>query len=153
MSGSDPARVLTDLLHAIDTLDWPRVRSCFSDAVAVDYHELFGLPAETLRADTLVERWRALLPGFDATQHLTGAVLTREKDGHTVVDTHVRGYHHIRGLGVWMVAGHYRARVVQEGERWQIAALTLQVFYEEGDRAMLEQAQARAAATPRAPRS
>ena len=158
-----PAGVLTDLLHAVDDLDWPRVRRALADTVVVDYTSLFGGDVETVAADALVERWQGLLPGFDATQHLTGPVLVRPAEGETGdgagdearVETHVRGYHYLRGpragteAAVWMVAGHYEATAVRQPDGWRITSLTLRTFYEEGDRSLVELAAGRATTTPR----
>jgi hypothetical protein len=97
-----------------------------------------------------VTRWQQLLPGFDATQHLTGpAVVTDDGDGEVSCTTTVRGYHYLRADGdarTWTVAGRYRIGLVADGESWRISALTLDVSYEEGDRALVEQASSRVAA-------
>lgn len=139
------AETVTRLLHAVDQLDWAQIRRCLADQVVVDYTELFGGEVETLAADELIARWRGLLPGFDATQHLTGPVLLTS-DGRPGVraDTHVRGYHHLDGE-TWGVYGHYVARIVNG----RISELTLQVFYQEGRQELTAVATERAATTPR----
>ncbi len=95
-------------------------------------------------ADLLTRQ--ALLPGFDATQHLTGPVLVTGDGGPgTRAGTHVIGYHHITDPddgGTWAVHGHYIARVV-DGE---ITELTLTVFYQDGRLDLPEVATRRAAA-------
>jgi hypothetical protein len=85
------ADVLPRMLHAIDALDWPAVRAAFAEQVRVDYTSLSGGEPETLPADDLVARWQGLLPGFDATQHMTGPVVLTDDDGDVRADTHVRG--------------------------------------------------------------
>jgi hypothetical protein len=123
------ADVLTRLLHAVDRLDWVEVRRCLAGEVRADYTELSGGEPETLAADDLVERWRGLLPGFDATQHMIGPVLVSHDGGPGVrADTHVRGYHRL-GAETWAVHGHYVAWFVDG----KLAELTLQVFYQEGN--------------------
>jgi hypothetical protein len=141
--------VLTRLLHAIDALDWTTIRDAFADEVRVDYTSLWGGEPETLTADDLIARWKGLLPGFDATQHLTGPILlTPEDDAAVRVDTHVRGYHYMRdpsGNELWAVHGHYVARI----EAGRITALTLQVFYQEGNPDLPAVATGYAASSPR----
>jgi hypothetical protein len=153
---SDPTTVLTRMLHAVDALDWDSVRACLADEVRTDYTELFGGEAETLSADTLVERWQGLLPGFDATQHLTGPCLAEEDgQGGVLVRTHVRGYHHIAGAEggpTWAVHGHYVVPVERAGDGWRIAGITLRVFYQEGNTDLPALAGVRAAHSPRAAR-
>lgn len=149
MSSGD---VLTRLLHAIDVLDWPVVRECLADRLRVDYSELFGGEPEELSGDELVTNWRGLLPGFDATQHMTGPVLVTEDGADTWLDTHVRAYHRIAeapGGPIWAVHGHYRVGLDGTG---RIAELTLRVFYQEGNSGLVELAGRRAAESPRAER-
>lgn len=152
----DAAATLTRMLHAIDALDWTTVRQCLADEVRTDYAELSGEPAATVTGDALVEQWQGLLPGFDATQHLTGPVLVEarpEGDGRRL-QTHVRGFHHWAGDdgGTWGVHGHYVADVQETDGDWRISALTLQVFYVDGDTGLPDRARARAGERPAGPR-
>ncbi|RIQ17803.1 polyketide cyclase [Jiangella rhizosphaerae] len=131
------------MLHAVDTLDWDGVRAVLADDVRLDYTSLWGGSPETVAAAEVVRRWRGLLPGFDATQHLTGPVLATPGGRCT---TTVRGYHHVADgerSGTWMVAGWYDIRLDHAG---RISAITLHTSYEEGDRALTEIATARCAA-------
>jgi hypothetical protein len=115
---------LVRLVHAIDRLDWAGVRAELADELETDYTSLFGGEPARQTGDELVAQWRGLLPGFTATQHLLGPVLT---DGDRV-EAHVRAYHRVEDRE-WLVAGHYVARLA--GGR--IAALTLQTYYQDGD--------------------
>lgn len=142
------ADTMTSLLHAIDGLDWEEIRRCLADQVLVDYTEVFGGEVETVSGEELVARWRALLPGFDATQHMTGPVLLTSDDRPGLrADTHVRAYHRL-GDESWAVNGHYVARLVDG----KITELTLQLFYQEGNQKLAESATQRARTAPRAPR-
>jgi hypothetical protein len=132
------ADVLTRLLHAVDALEWGGVSAALDREVLVDYTSLSGGEPEVLSADDLIARWQGLLPGFDATQHLTGPVVLTDDGGPGVrADTHLVAYHQLSGADggqtsqaqTWVLHGHYIARVV--GGR--IAALTLGVFYQEGN--------------------
>lgn len=140
------ADVLTRLLHAVDALDWATIRDVLAGEVRVDYTSLFGGEVETMAAGDLVARWQGLLPGFDATQHVTGPVLVTQDDGPGVrADTHVIGYHHLAdpgGGGTWAVHGHYAARLVDG----LITELTLTAFFQQGSMALTEVATRRAAA-------
>lgn len=150
MSGrQDVADVVTRMLHAVDTLDWSAARATLADKVEIDYTSLFGGEVETLDADALVERWQGLLPGFDATQHLTGPVLVSDLGSDTASClTQVRAYHYLvdgEARRVWMVAGRYRIRLHHSAGAWRISAITLSVLYEEGDRSIVERATERVA--------
>ena len=155
-ASDDPAAVLTRLLHAVDDLDWDEVRACFTDELRIDYTELFVGEPETLPADELIERWKGVMPGFDATQHMTGPCLLQERDGGLVVQTHVRGYHTIGsgdGAVTWAVHGHYVVPLERAADGWRIGGITLRVFYQEGDTDLPAKAAERAAESPRAVRS
>jgi hypothetical protein len=152
MNWSTPSDAVASMLHAIDRLDWPAVRQSFADRVTVDYHTLNGTPAADVNADDLIAGWRAVLPGFDATQHLVGPVVASPDGDVTRAETHVRGYHYIAGAEgghLWLVAGHYSARLIDSNGRWQITALTLTVFYQEGNLALPGIATGRAASSAR----
>ncbi|GAA1715056.1 hypothetical protein GCM10009765_74930 [Fodinicola feengrottensis] len=133
--------VITRMLFAIDALDWATVRKCLADQVELDYTSLFGGEPQTIAADTLLEQWSGLLPGFDATQHLTGPVVETADDR---IETHVRAVH-VLGDEVWGVHGHYVADLRDD----RICALTLRLFYQDGNRDLPAAALERAKTSPR----
>jgi SnoaL-like domain len=141
---------IATMLNAIDALDWSTVRAAFAPRVAVDYTSLFGGSAETLAIDALLERWRGLLPGFEATQHLIGPVMVTENGGGAATaEAQVRGYHYISGAedgAVWMAAGRYRFTMQQRDGEWKIGGITFQLAYQEGNLGLPGIAQARVAA-------
>jgi len=151
----DPAAVLTRLLHAIDALHWPGVRDCLADQVETDYTELFGGEVHRGSGDELVAAWQALLPGFDATQHITGPVLAKPDSDDLLLSTHVRAFHRLAGAEggeLWGVHGHYQARLTRADGDWRISELALRLFYQEGNTGLPELAGKRAASSPRTPR-
>lgn len=75
--------------RGIDTGDWDVVRSLLADQVTLDYVSVFGGEVETVPAKDVIVRWKAMLPGFDASQHFLGQLT--EVDG--TVQGNVRGYH------------------------------------------------------------
>lgn len=143
------ADLVIRFFHAVDRRDWSTLRVSLTDEVDTDYTELFGGQPQRLAATDLIDQWRALLPGFDATQHFLGPLVMtpdRTTDADTasgVVECSVRGYHRL-GEQVWMVAGWYSLTVRATAERWQIAGITLHVSYEDGDRGLTEMASERA---------
>jgi hypothetical protein len=85
MSGTDD---IVRFFAAVDDRDWDVVRAGLADELDTDYTSLFGGEPEHLAADALVERWRGMLPGFDATQHFLGPIVV-DPDGSA--DCNVRG--------------------------------------------------------------
>lgn len=148
---------VTAMLHAIDARNWARVRAALADTVRVDYASLSGEPAAEAAADALVATWRAMLPGFDGTAHLTGpfvaAVLGDRADARCAVTaTHRIGP--VQGGATWVVTGHYEVALTRarsspptpEVPAWRITALTLRTAAVGGDLGLPEQARARVAA-------
>jgi hypothetical protein len=143
----EASNTFTRMLHAIDARDWDGVRRAFANHLEIDYSSLFGAPAATVDADAHVAGWRAFGNAFDATQHITGPIVVAPDADGAVAHTHVRAYHRINGApggDTWMVAGHYQVRLLHSGQTWQIAAITLAVFYQEGNLALPDRARARA---------
>jgi hypothetical protein len=132
------ADVLVDLVHAIDTLDWDGVRAVLADELTTDYTSLFGGSVQQQTGDELVEQWQALLPGFTATQHLLGPVRVSGSSARA----HVRACHCLDDAR-WIVAGHYRATLTDDG---RISALVLDTYYQDGDPELPAAAQKRIAA-------
>ena len=125
--------------RAIETRDWDTVRELLADEVTLDYVSVFGGEVETVAADGVIDRWRALLPGFDATQHFLGALA--EIDG--TVQGAVRGYH-VVGDEIWMLAGWYRL-TLDAADPPRIAGIVLTASHETGSRELVTRAQKRAA--------
>ena len=149
MTGS-PTDVFTTMLHGVDTLDWATVRACFTDRIDVDYTSLWGGEAATVAVDDVIADWTELATGFDATQHLTGPYAVTSASEQTVTcATTVRAYHHLVEDGdasTWMVSGRYDLRLERETDGWRIAAITLHLAYEDGDRQLADLARKRSRA-------
>ncbi len=130
-----PADAVVAFFHAVDDRNWTVLRAGLTDEVQIDYSSLFGGEPEELTAEALLERWRALLPGFDATQHFLGPLLVTGDR----VEANVRAYHHLAGR-TWMVSGRYTLTLTGD----KIAGIVLHTKYEDGDRALTEKAAERA---------
>ena len=131
------------LLHALDRSDWSGVRSALADQVSTDYTSLFGGSPRTQPAAELIERWRGLLPGFDATQHLTGPIVADVSGDTAHAHCAVTAVHRI-GPDHWTVRGHYDIELVRTDGTWAIGAITFHSVLVLGDEALPQKAQARA---------
>ena len=151
MDLNDASNAFRRMLHAIDARDWDGVRRAFAAEVDIDYSTLFGAPAATVDADAHVAGWRAFAAAFDATQHITGPIVVTPATDAVTANTHVRAYHRIQGApggDTWMVAGHYEVRLLHSADEWKIAAITLTVFYQEGNLTLPARARARVESRP-----
>lgn|SRR5689334_6479893 len=135
--------------HDVDRQDWAGLRAALTDSVRTDYTSLFGGSVERVAADELLDRWRGLLPGFDATQHLLGPFAPADppaalaEPGDTWLECNVRAYHRL-GSEVWLVAGRYTLGVRDDGVP-RIGCIVLHTAYQDGDPGLVERATARAA--------
>lgn len=130
--------VISRLLRMVDDRDWTGLPSVFTEQVQVDYTSLWGGEPETLHRDALIGRWRDLLSGLDATQHLGGNVLAEiDADGHGAsAVSNVIGVHRLTnptGGPLWTVGGTYHTRLFRTGDGWAISSLTLRVAWTEGN--------------------
>jgi hypothetical protein len=134
---------ITGLLDAIDRRDWTAARSCLAAQVRIDYTSLFGGTPRTQSETELIEGWRALVPGFDATQHLTGPILADILGDTARVRCAVTAVHCI-GQDHWTPSGHYEMALLRTGSRWVIAAIVYRNVFVAGDATLPQRAQARA---------
>jgi SnoaL-like domain len=137
--------VVMEILHAIDGRRWTALPPLFTDPITTDYTSLFGGDIQRQSREQLIEGWRQLLTPLDATQHLLGPIAVRADGARAVAECHVRGYHmstKAPGGGEWMVAGHYIFEMEARDDTWRVSSLTLQTFYQTGNRDLLRQAAA-----------
>jgi hypothetical protein len=134
---------ITGLLDAIDRRDWIAARGRLAAQVRTDYTSLFGGSPRTQSDAELIEGWCALVPGFDATQHLTGPILAEISGDIARASCAVTAIHCI-GQDHWTPSGHYELELLRAGSRWVISAIVYRNVFVAGDGALLQKAQARA---------
>jgi hypothetical protein len=139
--------VITSLVHELDGKHWDALAPLFTDPVETDYRSLFGGDVTRQPASALVAGWQGVLAPLDTTQHVLGPIaVTLAPDGdRAAAQCHVRGHHVKAGLpggDEWMVAGHYLFELARTPGGWKIAKLTLQTYYQTGNRALLQEAAA-----------
>ena len=114
---------VTRMVTSVDLRDWSAVRACLSENIALDYSLLNGSPGTQMRADEVVELWRKLLSGFQATQHsLTNFLVTLNGDEATV-ECYFRAVHFLpndQGDSTWTLGGQYRYTLQRGADGWVI---------------------------------
>ena len=139
---SDISDVITRLLHAIDAQDWAAVSDTLADRVNTDYTSLFGGAPQVQAADDLIASWKGFLPGFDATQHLTGPILSEVASGEGRAYCAVTAVHRLGGAS-WTVSGHYDIAVLRAANGWRIRGIRYRHVLTVGDTTLPAQAQER----------
>ena len=133
----------------INSRNWALFRSIFDDEIEMDFSSFNGTPAARMRADGWVAACQALLPGFDATQHvLTNFMIELEDDTATAI-VYMKAEHFIAdqlGNSSHTLGGHYTHRLKRTGDGWKIHATTLNVTWSRGNRQVYDMARQRAEA-------
>ena len=133
----------------LDTRDWELYRSIFVDDVAIDFSSFSGESGGTMRADDWVANCRVFFTGLDASQHvMTNPMVTVDGDR-----AHCRMYmtadHYFandQGGDRFVIGGYYDDRLVRTGDVWLLEAVTLTMFWQRGNRQIMELAAAKGAA-------
>jgi hypothetical protein len=130
----------------IDMRNFEAVEPLFADPVVIDYTSLWGGEPASQTPRELMTAWRGIVPGFDATWHEISDLKVQVSGDTATASSNVDGRHWL-GEKVWRPIGRYDFKLAKQQGRWRVTHMTLTVTREEGDRALVQQAQARAAAT------
>lgn len=133
----------------LDTRDWELYRSIFVDEVEIDFSSFSGESGGTMRADDWVATCRVFFTGLDASQHvMTNPMVTVDGDR-----AHCRMYmtadHYFandQGGDRFVIGGYYDDRLVRTDGAWLLEAVKLTMFWQRGNRQIMELAAARGVA-------
>jgi hypothetical protein len=128
----------------IDLRNFEAVEPLFADRIVVDYTSLWGGEPQTQSPRELMTAWRGIVPGFDATWHEITDLQVQVNGETATANSKVDGRHWL-GQRVWRPIGRYDFRLTKADGRWRVTHMKLTVTREEGDRALVQEAQARAA--------
>lgn len=128
----------------VDLRAFDAIKPLFADNVAVDYTSLWGGEPQILTSDELMAGWKAIVPGFDATWHEISDIKVSVRGTTATATSGVDGRHWL-GERVWRPIGRYDFALEKLGGRWRVTRMTLTVTEEQGDRALVDKARARAA--------
>ena len=120
---------------ALDQLDWPALRGCFTD------EPVFVHPGGRIEGiDRIIERARGALEPLDASQHLLGNILI-EVDGHDAASICYFQAQHVRagtpGGATYLIAGSYADHLVRTTQGWRIAERVQIYLWRDGNRAVV----------------
>ena len=92
----------------------------------------------------LMEGWRGIVPGFDATWHQLGPVDVTITGDTATASAAVDARHWI-GEKVWRPVGIYHWDLSRMDGEWRVTRMVFDMTNEIGDRALAQEAMARAA--------
>ncbi len=152
---ADDRAAITETVHryatGVDTRDWDLYRSIFDERVTIDFSSYSGRPAAEMGGDEWVASVRPLFTGLAATQHqMSNAIVELDGDEAVcwmyMVAVHVGD--HDEPSRRFTIGGRYRdaLRRSEDGPAgWVITAVTLEVWWRDGDAAVMAEAVARGA--------
>ncbi len=127
--------------YGLDGKDWELYRSIFRDEITMDFSSFSGQPAATMAADAWVAACRALFEGLDASQHQMSNPLVEIDGDEARCRMYVQAEHFLlndQGDDSFSLGGYYDDRLVLTPEGWQIAAVTLHVKWNRGNRHIMQ---------------
>jgi len=129
---------------AVDRAAYDLAEAAFAPEVVVDYTSLWGGEPATMTPAELMDAWRGIVPGFDATWHELCPISVSIDGDTAVASAFVDGRHWI-GERLWRPVGTYHWDVARIDGEWRVTRMEFALTEEFGDRALAEEAMARAA--------
>lgn len=127
---------------AVDLAAYDLAEAAFAADVVIDYTSLWGGEPATLTSAALMNAWRGIVPGFDATWHELGPV-TVTVDGEVGQATAAVDGRHWIGDQLWRPIGVYHWDVERIEGDWRVTRMEFDMTKEIGDRALAAQAMER----------
>jgi len=126
---------MTKMFIGVDACDWEMVKDCMAETVHVDYSSMTGQSGGDVKTVDLIEGWKSLLPGFDATHHQLGNVVSKIDGNKAYIFSYVNASHHLDNEDgkVWTVVGSYDIDMKVIEGNWKITSLKLNFKYQDGN--------------------
>ncbi|MEO0372982.1 MAG: nuclear transport factor 2 family protein [Pseudomonadota bacterium] len=128
---------------AVDRSAYDLAEAAFADEVVIDYTSLWGGDPAAMTPDALMDAWRGIVPGFDATWHELGPVTVTVAGDRAEATAFVDGRHWI-GDQLWRPVGNYHWDVAHIDGAWRVTRMEFEMTAEFGDRGLAAMAMDRA---------
>ncbi len=135
--------VVSSIPLAVDLGRYELAEAAFAPDILIDYTSLWGGEAQRTTPAALMDAWRGLVPGFDATRHELRHVEARV-DGDAADATALVDGRHWIGDKLWRPIGVYRWTLRKFEGGWKVTAMTFAMTQEIGDRGLVAVAAERA---------
>ena len=99
--------VVSSIPLAVDLGRYDLAEAAFAPEIVIDYTSLWGGEPQRTTPAALMDAWRGLVPGFDATRHELRDVATQIDGDRATATAFVDGRHWIGGA-LWRPIGTYR---------------------------------------------
>jgi 3-phenylpropionate/cinnamic acid dioxygenase small subunit len=142
---SEIVRRLYEYALGIDTRDWALYRSIFTEELAIDFSSFDGRPAARMPADDWVAACSLVFTGLDATQHVMSNPIVDLDGDRARCRMYMKAEHFLKndqGDDAFALGGYYDDRLIRSAEGWRIESVTLNVFWNRGNRHIMQLAAA-----------
>ncbi|MEM6587969.1 MAG: nuclear transport factor 2 family protein [Pseudomonadota bacterium] len=120
---------------AVDRAAYDLAEAAFAEEIVIDYTSLWGGEPATMTPAALMDAWRGIVPGFDATWHELGPVEVTVTGDTAVATAFVDGRHWIEDQ-IWRPVGTYHWDVAQIDGEWRVTRMEFDMTAEYGDRGL-----------------
>lgn len=110
---------------AIDGRHWDKVLSMMHTPFYLDYSSFGAGPGTDLSPGNVLDQWKLLLPGFDATHHQLSPLIIEENGNTATVRAYVTASHQIsaaEGGDLWTVYGSYVLGLRKTDGKWRLSS-------------------------------
>lgn len=130
---------VNEIALAADLHEWDTVRRQFADIVIADSSSLTGVASAEVRADELVDGWKAFLPRFTSTQHLIGNHRVQIVSDRARVTSSFIATHRLDGAPggeLWTLGGRYTHTLQRTADGWKVTAMVMTWTWQSGNTAL-----------------
>ncbi|MBQ75025.1 MAG: hypothetical protein CMQ20_08375 [Gammaproteobacteria bacterium] len=127
--------------YGLDNKDWDLYRSIFLDEITMDFSSYSGVPGTTQSADEWIASCKMLFEGLDATQHQMSNPLVEIKGDEARLRMYIQAEHFLltsMGSDSYALGGYYDDQLVRTEDGWKIAAVTINVNWNRGNRHIMQ---------------
>jgi len=146
-TAEDVARI-SSVIQAIgvfvDLGDFGSICQLYDELSVADYSSLWGNEPSEGTPSNRATAWSGFIPGFDTTRHDIRVDHVSVQGAIAAAVARVQADHWLDGK-TWSVTGTYDVVLRKRGQRWLISAWTFTLEEESGNRALVDEAEIRAA--------
>ncbi|MEW9552354.1 nuclear transport factor 2 family protein [Nonomuraea sp. NPDC050783] len=132
--------VCTRMAWHADRREWQALEAVFADEVRLDYTSLNGGEPAVLSPGQIVDAWRQVLGGFDATQHLIANHLVTLEGDTAVCTASFQATHRLTdplGASLWTLGGFYRFDLIRADGGWRISGVVMTAAWADGNKELM----------------
>ncbi len=138
---------VVELFVASDNREWDKVLDCFDEVVLLDYSSFGGPEAKKIKRVEIISSWKALLSGFDSTQHMVSNFHCEVNDDDAECFCYGLALHYLENKSsnnVLTVVGTYDFKLYKHFREWVITKMKFNFKYMDGNPELLDMARKRA---------